>query len=126
MNEEKTHFEIEIGRILRDLLNRNPHISGLILVTEDGLPIVSMLPDNHDAERVSGLNSVLLNIGINSSNELKLGSVEQLMIRGTNGYLIVSSVSRGANLLVVTDKEVVLGAVFHFMKKVIKQLRQVI
>lgn len=120
------NFEGQIENILKNLKYRNPSIRGSALVSEDGLAIVSMLPNDLEADRVAGMNSVLLNIGINSSAELNLGNVEQLMIRGENGYLIVSSVADGAMLLVLADEDVKLGAVFFFMKRALKELREVL
>ncbi len=120
------NFEGRIENILKELKYRNPGIRGSALVSGDGLAIVSMLPNEFEADRVAGMNSVLLNIGINSSAELNLGDVEQLMIRGENGYLIVSSVADGAMLLVLTDEDVKLGAIFFFMKRALKELREVL
>ncbi len=119
-------FEGQIESILKDLKYRNPGIKGSALVSEDGLAIVSMLPSEFEADRVAGINSVLLNIGINSSAELNLGDVGQLMIRGEDGYLIVSSVADGAMLLVLADEDVKLGAIFFFMKRALKALREVL
>ena len=120
------NFEGRIENIFKELKYRSPGIRGSALVSGDGLAIVSMLPNEFEADRVAGMNSVLLSIGINSSAELNLGDVEQLMIHGENGYLIVSSVADGAMLLVVTDEDVKLGVVFFYMKRALKELREVL
>lgn len=116
------NFEEQVLEILHQLHNDSPHVTGAVLLSEDGIPIVSMLPKDLEAESIAGMNSILHNIGVNSSHELHIGEMEQLMIRADHGYMVVSSVVNGAMLLVVTDEDVVLGSVFHFMKKAITQI----
>jgi len=119
------YFENKVSSILQQLQVDSPHVTGAVLLSEDGLPIVSQLPSDLEAESVAGMNSVLHNIGVNSSNELKIGEIEQLMIRAEHGYMVVSSVINGTMLLVVTDEKVVLGSVFHFMKKAVSKISKI-
>lgn len=116
----------ELNRILRGLQTGTPDIEASALISEDGLMIASALPQHYEEMRVAVMSSTLLSLGVRAATELERGNVEQVLIRGQQGYVVMVAAASGTMLLVLTTKEAKLGLVFLDMSRVVEAIRKIL
>ena len=116
----------ELNRILRKLQTDSPGIETSALISEDGLMIARAEAMNMEETRVAGMTATLLNLGTRAAAELLRGPVQEVIVRGEQGYAVVISAGRGALLLVVTNETSKLGLVFFDMREAIRALQKVL
>ncbi|MGQ9600426.1 MAG: roadblock/LC7 domain-containing protein [Anaerolineae bacterium] len=111
---------------LKDLQHSTPDIEASALVSVDGLIIASALPPDVEEERVSAMSAAMLSLGERIAGELGRGTLEQVYIRGANGYVILSAVGEEAVLTVLARQEAKLGLVFLDMRRAAEDLGRLI
>jgi predicted regulator of Ras-like GTPase activity (Roadblock/LC7/MglB family) len=102
---------------LRDLRAASPDIEASAVVSTDGLIVASDLPATTEEDRVSAMSAAMLSLGERISNELGRGSLDQVYIRGNNGYVFLMSAGEEAVLTVLARKEAKLGLVMLDTKR---------
>lgn len=116
----------ELNRILRQLQSGTPEIEAGALISEDGLMIASALPQHVDEMRVAGMSSTLLSLGTRAATELERGALQQVLIRGADGYVVMMGAASGTMLLVLATHEAKLGLIFLDMNRAIKEIAKVL
>jgi predicted regulator of Ras-like GTPase activity (Roadblock/LC7/MglB family) len=115
-----------MNRVLRSLTTESPDIQAAALVSEDGLLLASALPQHVEELRVGGMSATLLNLGARAATELGLGRPEQVLIKGSEGYAILTTASQGTVLLVLAGQHAKLGLVFLDMSRAVKEISKVL
>jgi predicted regulator of Ras-like GTPase activity (Roadblock/LC7/MglB family) len=95
-------------------------------VSVDGLSIASALPRDVEEDRVSAMSAAMLSLGERIASELGRGSLEQVYIKGENGYVILISVGREAVLTALAGEQAKLGLVFLDMRRAAEDLGKLI
>lgn len=116
----------QLNKILRSLQTGTPDIEASALISEDGLMIASALPQHIEEVRVAGMSSTLMSLGLRASNELERGNMNQVLIRGENGYAVMTSASSGTMLLVLATRAAKLGLIFLDMDRAVKEIGKVL
>ncbi len=111
---------------LRDLQISTPDVEASAIVSVDGLIIASSLPAGVEEDRVSAMSAAMLSLGERIASELGRGILDQVYIRGENGYVFLSAVGENAVLTVLTRKEAKLGLVFLDMKRAALELSRLV
>src|SRR5512140_3149593 len=88
-----------INRILRGLQSASPAVEASALISEDGLMLASALPQHVDESRVAGVSATLSTLGTRAARELERGDVEEVLVRGKDGYAVMIAASSGTVLL---------------------------
>lgn len=96
------------------------------MISEDGLMIASALPQDLDETRVAGMSATILSLGSRASSELGRGDIEEVVVRGENGYAVMVSGGRGVLLLVVTNENAKLGLVFFDMREAVGAINRIL
>lgn len=107
---------------LRDLQASSPDIEGSAIVSVDGLSIASALHQHIEEDRVSAMSAAMLSLGERIASELGRGILEQVYIRGENGYVLLMAVGEEAVLTVMARKEAKLGLILLDMKRAVADL----
>jgi len=115
-----------LNRILRSLLSGTPDLDASALISEDGLMIASALPQHVEEVRVAGMSATLLSLGTRAAAELERGDLEQVLVRGSNGYAVMMTAAPGTVLLVLATRNAKLGMVFLDMNRAVKEICKVI
>ena len=102
---------------LKKLQISSPDIQASALVSIDGLIIASALPGRVEEDRVSAMSAAMLSLGERISIELKRGDLDQVYIRGDNGYVLLTSVGQDAVLTVMASVNAKLGLIFLDIKR---------
>ena len=116
----------DLNRILRSVQAGTPEIEASALISEDGLLIASALPQHIDEMRVGGMSSTLLSLGQRAATELQRGQLEQVLIRGKDGYVVMVGAASGTMLLVLATHDAKLGLIFLDMSKAVKDISKIL
>ena len=111
---------------LKDLQISTPDVEASAVVSVDGLIIASALPPDVEEDRVSAMSAAMLSLGDRIAGELARGLLDQIYIRGANGYVILSAVGEEAVLTVLARKGAKLGLVFLDMRRATEDLSRLI
>ena len=123
MTQSRT--ELLVAR-LRDLQASSPDIEGSAVVSVDGLTIASAHVQNIEEDRVSAMSAAMLSLGERIASELGRGSLDQVYIRGANGYVMLLAVGADAVLTVMARKEAKLGLILLDMRRTVEELAKLI
>jgi predicted regulator of Ras-like GTPase activity (Roadblock/LC7/MglB family) len=115
-----------LNKILRTLQSGTPDLEACALISEDGLMIASALPQHVEEVRVAGMSSTLLSLGSRAATELERGDLDQVLIRGKHGYVVMTKASSGTMLLSLTGKDAKLGLIFLDMTRAVDQIEKVL
>ncbi len=94
---------------LRDMQASSPDIEASAVVSVDGLTIASALPQGVEEDRVAAMSAAMLSLGERIASELGRGSLEQVYIKGSNGYVLLMSVADDAVLTALARENAKLG-----------------
>jgi predicted regulator of Ras-like GTPase activity (Roadblock/LC7/MglB family)/type II secretory pathway predicted ATPase ExeA len=115
-----------LNKILRHLQSESPGVEASALISEDGLMIASSLPQDLEETRVAGMTATLLNLGTRAAVELRRGEVQEVIVRGEQGYAVMISAGRGVLLLVLANETSKLGLIFFDMREAIKGIKHIL
>lgn len=111
---------------LRDLQVSTPDIEASAVVSVDGLIMASSLPAGVEEDRVSAMSAAMQSLGERIASELGRGYLNQVDIKGENGYVILMSVGEEAVLTVLARNEAKLGLIFYNMRRAVEELERVV
>lgn len=121
----KSRTEQLVAR-LRDLQASSGDVEAAAIVSVDGLSIASSLPGGYEEDRVSAMSAAMLSLGERIATELGRGSLQQVQVKGENGYVILTSVGEEAVLTVLARKEARLGLILLDVGRAVRDLEQLI
>lgn len=115
-----------INDILRNLRTGSLDVEASALISEDGLMIASSLPQHVDESRVAGMTATLHSLGTRAATELERGEVEEVLVRGAEGYAIMVAAASGTLLLALASREAKLGLIFLDMRRCATELSAIL
>jgi predicted regulator of Ras-like GTPase activity (Roadblock/LC7/MglB family) len=111
---------------LRELQASSLYIEASAVVSVDGLTMASSLPADFEEDRVSAMSAAMLSLGERIAGELGRGTLDQVYIKGENGYVILMSVGEEAVLTALAQGEAKLGLLFLDMNRTAKDLEELL
>ncbi|MBC7869267.1 MAG: roadblock/LC7 domain-containing protein [Chitinophagaceae bacterium] len=121
----KSRTELMVDR-LRDLQATTPEIEASAVVSVDGLIMASSLPAGIEEDRVSAMSAAMLSLGERISGELGRGLLDQVYLKGKNGYVILMSVGEEAVLTTLVREQAKLGLIFLDMRRTADDLGKLV
>jgi predicted regulator of Ras-like GTPase activity (Roadblock/LC7/MglB family) len=122
--------EVAIDKLIRPILRKLNSSSGQIeassVMSRDGIGVASVLADGVDPDRLGAMCASLLSLADTTANELQRGKVNQLLLEGENGYVLIIHVGTKAVLGIVTRKNANLGMVFVEAKKTAEEILRIL
>ncbi len=104
----------------------SPDIEASAVVSVDGLTIASALPHGVEEDRVSAMSAAMLSLGERIAGELGRGSLEQIYIKGDQGFVVLMSVGNDAVLTVLAREQAKLGLIFLDIRRAADDLSKLI
>ena len=128
MKEKVTVMDPNTPDSLDDILKRllGAEVKSAAIVSAEGLPIASALPQGIDETRIAAMTAALLSLSERAIIEMAKGDFDQLYIKGSNGYLLVMQAGPNAVLTVSTTKEVRLGLILLDCRRTCEKIAQLI
>lgn len=111
---------------LKDLQVSSPDVEAAAIVSVDGLSMASAMPGDVEEDRVAAMSAAMLSLGERISSELGRGVLDQVYIKGEQGYVVLMSVGDEAVLTVLARKEAKLGLIFLDMGRAVTDLEKLV
>lgn len=112
--------------ILTELNGSSADIEASAVISTDGLMIASVLPSNMDEDRVGAMSAAMLSLGDRSAQELSRGTLEQVLIKGNKGYVLMTYAGAEAVLTVLAKPNAKLGLIFLDVKRAAESISSLI
>lgn len=103
--------------ILSELNGTSADIEASAVISTDGLTMASALPQNLDEDRVGAMSAAMLSLGDRTAQELERGGLEQVLIKGSRGYVLMTYAGKEAVLTVLAKPNAKLGLIFLDVKR---------
>lgn len=123
MAKSRTELMVEH---LRELQSTTPDVEASALVSVDGLIMASSLPAGVEEDRVSAMSAAMLSLGDRIAAELGRGTLDQVYVKGIDGYVILMSVGEEAVLTALVRKNARLGLIFLDMRRASDALKELV
>jgi len=104
-------------RRLQELQMNTPDVEATAIVSVDGLTIASSLPGGVEEDRVSAMSAAMLSLGERIASELGRGMLDEVYVKGENGYVVLRAVGEEAVLTVLARQHTKLGLLFLDMRR---------
>lgn len=119
----KSRSQLMVDR-LQELQASSPDIQASAVVSVDGLTIASALPQGVEEDRVSAMSAAMLSLGERIASELGRGSLEQVYIKGEEGYVMLMSIGEDAVLTTLSRAQAKLGLIFLDMRRATEDISE--
>ncbi len=123
--DQKSRSERMVQR-LRDFRQSIPDVEASAVVSADGLIVASDLPQGVEEDRVSAMSAAMLSLGERIAGELGRGELDQVYIRGAEGYVLLASASTETVLTVLARESAKLGLVFLEIRRAADDLAKMV
>jgi predicted regulator of Ras-like GTPase activity (Roadblock/LC7/MglB family) len=107
---------------LRAMQAAAPDIEASAVVSVDGLIMASALPPEVEEDRVSAMSAAMISLGERIAEELGRGGLNQVYIKGSNGFIVLTSVGSEAVLTALARQDGKLGLIFLEMRRAAEDL----
>jgi predicted regulator of Ras-like GTPase activity (Roadblock/LC7/MglB family) len=109
---------------LQELQASSPDIQASAVVSVDGLTIASALPQGVEEDRVSAMSAAMLSLGERIASELGRGDLDQVYIKGKEGYVMLMSIGEDAVLTTLSRAQAKLGLIFLDMRRATEDISE--
>ena len=103
--------------ILTDLNGSSADIEASGVISTDGLMMAAVLPASLDEDRVGAMSAAMLSLGDRTAQELVRGDLEQVLIKGESGYVLMTYAGKEAVLTTLAKPNAKLGLIFLDVKR---------
>jgi uncharacterized protein len=94
---------------LDDFIHSSPDVEAAAVVSFDGLPMASALPDDLEEDRVGAMSAALLSLGEQAALGLGRGQLNQVFVEGEHGFVFLMSARDQAVLSVIASRTAKIG-----------------
>jgi predicted regulator of Ras-like GTPase activity (Roadblock/LC7/MglB family) len=115
-----------LNSILGDLNGSTTDIEASAVLSTDGLVMASMLPGDMDEDRVGAMSAAMLSLGERISAELMRGEIEQVLIKGDLGYVLMTHAGKEAVVTVIAKSDTRLGLIFLDIRRAAEAIAKII
>lgn len=103
--------------ILSELNGTSADIEASAVISTDGLMMAALLPAGLDEDRVGAMSAAMLSLGDRTAKELARGNLEQVLVKGHTGYILMTGAGQEAVLTVLAKPNAKLGLIFLDVKR---------
>ena len=112
--------------VLSDLNGASADIEASAVISIDGLMMAALLPAGMDEDRVGAMSAAMLSLGDRTAKELTRGELEQVLIKGSRGYVLMTHAGENAVLTVLTKANARLGLIFLDAKRAAESITRLV
>ena len=112
--------------ILTELNGSSADIEASGVISTDGLMMASVLPAGLDEDRVGAMSAAMLSLGDRTSQELERGILEQVLIKGDSGYVLMVYAGSESVLTVLAKPNAKLGLIFLDVKRAASSIEELV
>ena len=115
-----------LSNILSDLNGTSAEIEASTIISTDGLMMAAVLPAGLDEDRVGAMGAAMLSLGDRTAQELARGNLEQVLIKGDSGYVLMTYAGKDAVLSVLAKPNARLGLIFLDVKRAAESISKLL
>ena len=115
-----------LSSILAELNGTSADIEASAVISTDGLMIAAMLPQGMDEDRVGAMSAAMLSLGDRTAAELSRGELEQVLIKGDKGFVLMTHAGEDAVVTVLAKPKAKLGLIFLDVKRAAENISQLL
>ncbi len=115
-----------LDSLIKDLQAASADIEATALVSSDGLVMASSLPAGVEEDRVAAMSAAMLALGDRAAGALGRGKLEEVFIKGDEGYVVLMHAGTDSVLTVMAREDAKLGLIFLDMQRTAKEIEEVI
>jgi predicted regulator of Ras-like GTPase activity (Roadblock/LC7/MglB family) len=115
-----------LNSILTDLNGTSADIDASGVISTDGLMMAAQLPAGMDEDRVGAMSAAMLSLGDRTAQELARGGLEQVLIKGQKGYVLMTHAGNEAVVTVLAKPNAKLGLIFLDVKRAAENISSLI
>jgi hypothetical protein len=112
--------------VLTELNGTSADIEASGVISTDGLMMASVLPAGMDEDRVGAMSAAMLSLGDRTAQELNRGNLEQVLIKGARGYVLMTYAGNEAVLTVLAKPNAKLGLIFLDVKRAAESISEML
>lgn len=112
--------------VLTELNGTSADIEASGVISTDGLMMASVLPSGMDEDRVGAMSAAMLSLGDRTAQELNRGNLEQVLIKGRHGYVLMTYAGEEAVLTVLAKPNAKLGLIFLDVKRAAESIAEML
>jgi len=112
--------------ILQELNGTSADIEASGIISTDGLIMAAVLPQGLDEDRLGAMSAAMLSLGDRTAQELARGTLEQVLIKGQKGYVLMAYAGLEAVLTVLAKPNAKLGLIFLDVKRAAENISSLI
>jgi hypothetical protein len=116
----------ELDAILIELNGTTSDIEASGVVSTDGLMIAALMPAELIEDRVAAMSAAMLSLGARTAQELSRGKLEQVMIKGEKGYVLMTGAGKQAVVTVMAKPKAKLGLIFLDVKRAAENIARLV
>lgn len=113
----------EATPLLQAFVSEMPEVQGAILLTPDGLPLTTALPEGMDAERVAAMAAAILSLGQRIGRDLSVGGIDRILVHGDQGIGVLTSCTKDTLVLTLANAEAKQGLLFVEIGRLIRTIQ---
>lgn len=115
---EQQHNRAErLVAALDDFIRSSPDVEAAAIVSFDGLPMASALPDELEEDRLGAMSAALLSLGEQATLGLGRGQLNQVFVEGEHGFVFLMSAQDQAVLAAVARRSAKIGFMLFEMRR---------
>lgn len=111
---------------LRDMQAASSDIIASAVVSVDGLTMASALPSDVEEDRVAAMSAAMLSLGERIASELGRGELDEVYIRGEDGYVLLTAIGQESVLTALASDKAKLGLIFLEMRRAAEDLEKLV
>lgn len=116
----------QIAKHVKNLTNTTPDLEGAALIDNDGLMIASALAADVDEDSMAAMGAALLGLGERIVSELDRGEFTMVMLKGTDGVVVMVRSGENGVLAALASKKAKLGLVFLDVQRTASELAKLL
>jgi uncharacterized protein len=107
---------------LDDFIRSSPDVEAAAVVSFDGLPMASALPDDLEEDRLGAMSAALLSLGEQATLGLGRGQLNQVFVEGEHGFVFLMSAKDQAVLAAVARRSAKIGFMLFEMRRAAERI----
>lgn len=111
---------------LNEFLSVSPDVEAAAVVSVDGLPMSSALPDTVEEDRLAAMSAALLTLGERAAAGLNKGSLAQVYVEGEQGNVVLMAAGDYAVLVAMTARRAKAGLVLFEMRRIAARIAEIL
>ena len=115
-----------LNSILTELNGTSADIEASGVISTDGLMMAAQMPADLDEDRVGAMSAAMLSLGDRTAQELSRGTLEQVLIKGEKGYVLMTGAGEEAVITVIAKPKAKLGLIFLDVKRAAENIAKLV